>query len=122
MHERNEAGQHTGILTWFATLGAPVAWILHLSLTYPLTAFLCENGWTYVLHIISAVTGLMAVAAGLVAYLRYRRLPEQEREGLSREGSRRGFMLYLGSLLSLLFLLGIILATIPILVLDPCSF
>ena len=44
------------------------------------------------------------------------------REGLSSESSRRGFLFYLGILLSGLFLLAIILGTIPMLVLDPCLF
>lgn len=112
----------TGALTWFALLGAAVAWMLHLSLTYPLTAFYCDNGAAYALFVISGVTGLAAVAAGVAGWWGYRRLPEEEREGLSRESSRRGFMLYLGILLSGLFLLAIILATIPMLVLDPCTF
>ena len=108
---------------WFGTFGAAAAWFVHLIVVYVLVPVTCAVGGPALMYGASAALGGVAAGAGLVAWQSWRRMSEEARGDLvgDMEGSRVGFMLYGGLLASGVFLLAILLATIPIFFLDPCT-
>jgi high-affinity Fe2+/Pb2+ permease len=108
---------------WFGTTGSAVAWAVHLAITYPLVEVSCASGGRLFLYAASVVLGLVIVASWWVSWQRWRRMTPEERGSLvnSMEGTREGFMAYVGLLAGGLFMLGIILATLPMLFIDPCA-
>ena len=113
----------SGFQLWFGTAGAAVAWFVHLNLAYMLVPFTCALGGRTLLYIATVLLAGVAIAAGVVAWGQWRQMSEEERGNLvgEMEGSRQGFMLYSGLLASGVFLLAILLATLPIFFLNPCT-
>jgi hypothetical protein len=62
---------------WYGFLVGPVAWSLHLLLTYPLVPQLCPHGLDWLLHVITAVTALACVVGVVLAWQAWNRLKEQ---------------------------------------------
>lgn len=118
-----ERAEPAGFRLWFGTLGAAAAWFVHLIVVYVLVPVTCAVSGPTLMYVTSALLAGVAVAAGFVAWRSWRGLSEEERGDLigEMEGSRKGFMLYGGLLASGVFLLAILMATIPIFFLDPCT-
>ncbi|MFP4346073.1 MAG: hypothetical protein ACLFU8_15360 [Anaerolineales bacterium] len=112
-----------GFRLWFGTFGAAGAWFVHLVVVYVLVPVTCALSGPILMYVASALLIGVAVAAGLVAWSSWRQLSEEARGNLigEMEGSRKGFMLYAGLLASGVFLLAILMATIPIFFLNPCT-
>jgi hypothetical protein len=67
-----------------AVLGAPVAWMLHLLVSYAVVGLACAAGWGRAdgsLAIVTAICLAATLAAGAVAYRRWRPEPAQAAEG-----------------------------------------
>ena len=106
---------------WFALTAPGGAWFVHLVATYVLVPWSCMMGGRWAMVGGSALLAGVTVAAGWVSWSLWRRLDESERaQVMTMEGSRTGFMVFGGLLASGLFLLGIILGTIPLFFIDPC--
>jgi hypothetical protein len=120
---KEQAAEPGGFRLWFGTFGAAAAWFAHLIVVYVLVPVTCAVGGPALMYAASGALGGVAVAAGFVAWQSWRQMSEEERGDLvgEMEGSRKGFMLYGGLLASGVFLLAILLATIPIFFLDPCT-
>lgn len=118
-----EMDEPTGFRLWFGTLGAAAAWFVHLVVVYVLVPVTCALGGMTLMVAASIVLGGVAVAAGYVAWRSWSQMSDEARGNLigEMEGSRKGFMLYGGLLASGVFLLAILLATIPIFFLNPCT-
>lgn len=130
--------RHTVALAalWFGLFGAPAAWSVQLMANYALVAHGCFPSaeprstpvfgglWTVAL-VVSIVALLVAAAAFLVArrsWLSTREEHHGDREALLEVGEgRTRFMAYAGMLVSALFVLGVIMATIPLFILSPCG-
>ena len=116
------SAQPSNLVLWFSILAGPAAWAMHLSVEYFLTTAQCElaAGDTGLLMFASTAALLGLALAGLYSGVVARR--ETERVAFDRtvETKRRHFMATCGVLLSLLFLAGIVMATIPIILLEPC--
>lgn len=118
----NRPAAVSGFALWFGALGALIAWTIHFALAYPLVELVCQTGWGFLLEVISAVTFVAAVAAGVVSWRNWHAFDEAEREDLLGRGSRPAFMALLGIFAAVIFIVGIILGTIPILIgVDPCA-
>lgn len=118
------AGQEpVGRKLWFALLAPGTAWFIHLVVTYILVPWTCAIGGRVLMIGGSAVLGAITIVAGWTSWLLWRELDRGERENVLErmEGSRTGFMVFAGLLCSGLFLLAIILGTIPVLFIDPCQ-
>jgi putative membrane protein len=102
---------------WFATLGSPIAWALHLVLCYPLVGMTCRVGSTLALWLVSLATLLVCLASLLVAWFEARRLPAEGDEVVQRGR----FMARGGFWMGVLFLVVIIAETLPIPFHDPCQ-
>jgi len=106
---------------WFGVLAGPLAWLLHLGLSYPLVPLSCATEWGAVFHLISLVTALAAVAAATVAWQSWQQLRAEGPEGTVQYG-RQGFMALAGLLKSILFLAVILAQWLPVLFISPCNY
>jgi hypothetical protein len=108
---------------WFAVLAPAAAWFIHLVATYMLVPWMCVMGGRALMIGFSVLLAAVAAGAGLVSWSMWLRLEPGERSDViqTMEGSRVGFMVFAGLLASGLFLLAIILGTIPLFFIDPCS-
>jgi hypothetical protein len=107
---------------WFSILAGPAAWAAHLSIEYFLTTAKCElsAGDVGVAVMVSTIVVFGLASAGLVVgILGLRSTPEASAHH-SKEIQRRRFMATSGMILSLLFLVGLVFATIPVIFLEPC--
>lgn len=59
---------------FFALLGGPLAWTVHLLASYPLVPLACDMGTNAPLNVITAGTALVSAAAGAVGWWAHRRL------------------------------------------------
>ena len=118
----------TGTL-WFALLGGPAAWTIHLLASYPLVPLACSLQTTTPLNLVTAGTALLALAAGLTGWRAWRRLrSDRTAEGgtntadddiLDARGRAR-FMAVAGSILAVFFTYVIVVEGLPPLLQDPC--
>jgi hypothetical protein len=114
--------QPSNLLLWFSILAGPTAWGTHLSIEYFFTTAQCElaggdmRPWMAVSTALLFALCLMGLAAGFYA----RREALHSSTPDSKQTQRRRFMADCGILLSLLFFTGLVMATIPIIFLEPC--
>jgi len=121
---------------WFGLFGAPVVWSLQLMANYALVAHGCFPArvprstplfgglWTVAL-LVSVAAFVVSLAAFLVARRSWLSTHEEHhggREALLEVGEgRTRFMAYAGMLVSALFVLGVVMNTIPLFILSPCG-
>ncbi len=106
---------------WFGVLGAPLAWSLHLLVSYTLVPPICWDGGIIALHLISLALAAVALAAGLIAWREWRQTRASGQEDIHGTGSRPGFMALFGVFASVIFFVGILLIWAPIFVVNPCE-
>jgi hypothetical protein len=111
-------------LAWFGILGPPAAWAAQLLLSEAFAEVGCEAGgfssMSPVLVFITLAALAIAVAAGIVAFVRYRQAPSSDGDDARIE--RMHFMTLLGCLSSGLFIVLILLGGIvPHLVMPSCT-
>lgn len=97
---RNQAG------LWFALLGAPVAWLVHLGLSYLLVPHACAAGSAAMLHVVTVVTVVAGAGALATAW--------------RRRGAGDAFLGLVGVAISLLFVAVTLLEGIQPVLVDPC--
>lgn len=117
--ERREPPVARGAL-WFSFLGGPVAWSAHLLSSYPLVSVACRLETAAPLHLITAVTALIAAAAALTGLLCYRRVRDGGPGGLGDAFGRARFMAIGGIIMGLFFTFVILVEGFPPLLQDPC--
>jgi hypothetical protein len=111
-------------LAWFGILGPPAAWAVQLLISDAFAEVGCEAGGfssiSLVLVVITVATLAVAVAAGIVAFVRFRQTRARD-DGPARL-ERMRFMALLGCMSSGLFIVLIFLGGIvPHLVLSTCT-
>lgn len=108
---------------WFIVLAPGAAWFTHLVVMYVLVPWTCAIGGQALMIGGSGLLAAVTVSAGLVSWSLWRRMKQSARDNILQqmEGSRVSFMVFAGLLFSGLFLLAIILGTIPLFFIDPCS-
>jgi hypothetical protein len=118
-----QVAEPEGFRLWFGTFGAAVAWFAHLVVVYVLVPVTCALGGEVLMWVVSALFIAVAIAAGLTAWSSWQGMDDEAQGNVigEMEGSRRGFMLYGGLLASGVFLLAILMATIPTFFLNPCT-
>lgn len=94
----------------FAVLGAPGAWLAHLSLSYLLVPRACGSGTSLWLHLVTAVTAAVALAATVVA----------ARIRAASTATVPQFVGTLGLFVGTLFLVATLVEGLPVLFIDPC--
>lgn len=118
-------------------LAGPIVWSLHLIVVEFLLSSACAPGpggfsgftvlgaagWRFVLLIVTAVFALLVLGADLIAYRAWRetRIGTRLTGEVGGPAGRSGWMALAGVLLSSLFLIGILLAGVPIFWLSGCT-
>jgi hypothetical protein len=108
-------------LLWFAALGGVTAWAVHLMVVYPLVHVACDLGSDLSLHVVSAVTLVIAIVSTVVAWKIWKDTGASMVDSLRGEAGRTPFMSLGGFAFGLMMILGIIYGWIPIFVLDACA-
>ncbi len=100
---------------WGGIMAGPLAWIVQLSLSYPIAQLACHAGFASqhpgMLHAISAAALLTAFAGLLLAWTMWKRRVEE----------RERFMALLGVLSSAVFALVVIATWIPSFIMHNCE-
>ncbi|HEY8470225.1 MAG TPA: hypothetical protein VIL18_11310 [Longimicrobiales bacterium] len=110
-----------------AVFGGPIAWSLHLLVSYFLVALFCNTGWPGLGIALAGATVLAAAAAagsGLVAWRAWREHVDGQPWDAALSDPRgwaTGFLLVIGMVAAGLFLLIILLAGLPPIFLSECS-
>jgi hypothetical protein len=107
------------VMLWFAFLGPPVAWIVHIGARYPLVPTACSHDFPLLLHFVTIATLAATVGSGIAAGVLYRR---SQRAASTKERAvvRLRYMAVGGLLLSVLFSTVILAELVPALMQDPC--
>lgn len=102
-------------LLLFAVFGGTSAWTVHLIASYTIANYLCGNAVAvWLLHGVTVVAGLAAIAAITLAMIELRRvndLPERERALIDR---RTQFLMSGGVLLGALGLMAIVFGELAV--------
>jgi choline-glycine betaine transporter len=107
-------------LLWAGVLLGPTAWVLDEGLSYAFTQHSCSTGHFYVLHVITALCFVLAIAGAVIARVQLAKLgPGSEKGGGSHDLS--WWMAVLGICLGIGFSLVIIALAVPKLLLSPCD-
>ena len=115
------AGERGTLGLWFGILAGPLAWTVHLLLSYALLSLACSTGLGWILHAVTLLTAALTGWAGLVAHRAWQRHRADPRDGVRgpRSGWRR-FMALAGVVMSALFFAAILLEGLPVAILSPC--
>ncbi|MBW3634144.1 MAG: hypothetical protein KY456_14055 [Chloroflexi bacterium] len=105
---------------WFGVLGGPIAWSLHLVISYLLVRPVCWDGGILALHLISLGLVLTALAAAAVSWRQWRSARDSADADMHGTGSRVGFMAVFGILSGVLFAVATVVAWVPIFLIGPC--
>lgn len=119
--ERREevASTRTSVALWFALLGGPAAGLLNVMASYPAVDRACVNDSSVILHVLSLICLLVAIAAGWTAWSLRQRIGDwPSTAGGMRPRAR--FMTTVALLTSSAAVFGIILQWIPIFYLGAC--
>jgi hypothetical protein len=117
-----QTGEGPGLFRlWFGFLGAAVAWGLHVLTSYPLVPYACAANATWLLYLTTGVLLVVAVASGITAWGSWRELGGVREGNLFGEDTRSGFMAFFGLLSSGFFVLALLMASLPLFLVDPCA-
>jgi hypothetical protein len=105
---------------WIGILAGPIAWASDLLVRYALVHWSCGTQETTVLKLISAVSLLLVVCGGIVAWRAFRQTPSWAQTDGGRPVDRGRFMAMLGILSSSLFAVVVVAGAMPQWVLDAC--
>lgn len=100
-------------------LAAPVAWLLHLAVSYALVGTTCRSGSAWIHHAVSAAALAIAIPGGWAAWKEWKSTPKDE-ESAPRARHRTHFLAISGIVNSLFFGLIIILTWAAAFVVPPC--
>lgn len=106
------ATEKSAVPLWIGVLTGPLVWFFHMEANFALVEWACPNH-DWILHVVSAVSLLLAAIAGLIAWREWR-----DPAGLSRGGQ---YLAVLGVMLSAGFFLVILSQEIPTWFLTPCQ-
>jgi hypothetical protein len=117
--EFNKAGCILSL--WTGMLAAPFAFLLNLQISYMLVPWVCVTGQLFWLHLAGALTLLLALAGGFLAWRNWKKSGQEWRSHERSVESRSRFMAILGLMMSGLFSLIILAQWIANLIIGPCQ-
>jgi hypothetical protein len=106
---------------WAGILAGPLAWGLHLQVSYALTQTACDTGHQWLLHLVSLGALLVVAAGGINALRLWRGLPAVSTNEGEELWTRSRFMALFGMAFSAFFGLVILAAWIPSWMLGACA-
>lgn len=107
---------------WFGFLGPPVLWAARLCTAYVLVPAACDRGGLPALHAVTAAALAGTIAAGFVAWRRWRAAATAEGPAAAGEptGGRTRFLGIAGVLSAALFATAIVAEGLANVLVDPC--
>jgi hypothetical protein len=108
------------LVLWATWAIGPVAWTLHLMVSYLLVEWVCGTGNVWVLHGVTLATVLMAAAGGLIAWRQWTAAGRRWPGAGGDPASRTRFLAVGGLIISLLSALIILAEGIPNFILSAC--
>jgi hypothetical protein len=136
---RHQASYHHQVSrTWLGIFGAPVAWVIQMSLIEPIAAYACYPRqvplsaplWTelpFMLAIISLACLAGGLFSGYIALDFWRRTGHsltgalQETQVIEVDEGQTRFLAMLGMMSSFLFIVAILFTSCAVLLVSPCS-
>lgn len=105
---------------WTGLLAGPLAFAANLQVNYMLVDVACQTGPRIVLHLSPALSALLTLGAGVMAWQAWQDL---ERPAMPEAAwvPRGKFMAISGVLMSGMFLLVVLAQWIPVFVVNPCQ-
>ena len=122
--ERSEHVIRAGRTPWglWWSLGAGfIAWSTDLGLSYMLEQHSCSTGHHYVLHVIDAVSLVIALSGFGTGLVEFKRFPGSTSEEGGSPFDRAHFQALLGMAFSLVFAVVIVAGSVPRWILSPCE-
>ncbi len=117
--EARTAGERAAL--WFGVLGGIGAWAAHLGLSWRLVGYACTHDSTLWLHVVTLVAALITLAALVTAWTRWRSAAGEVDSAASVSVETNQFMGLLGTIVSALFLLLILVEGVGPFVLEACG-
>lgn len=108
-------------LIWCAMFAGPFAWACDLGFSYVLEQHACSTGHHYVLHLITVVCALIALAGFAAGFAAYKRVPAEAEDHGMRPMDRTHFQTLFGMIFSLAFMVVIVAEAVPRWILHPCQ-
>lgn len=108
------------LLLWTGWVVGPVAWALHILLSYPLMEWVCRTDNYWVLHTLTLATLLMAAVGALVAWRQWTAVGRQWPDANGDPMTRTRFLAASGLIISGLSMLLIVIEGIPNFMLSAC--
>ena len=116
---------------WFGTAAGAAAWALHGFTCFVISADLCQTGGVVgslgttglriLLAAITAVALAVAIAGGVISFRNWRAVENHAGITHAEAPNREAFMALVGVFLSTVFVVGIIWAGIPLIVVNVCT-
>ena len=99
---------------------APLAWAADLVISYALVQHACSTGHHYLLHVVSVVCFVIALAGAVLSWRQYQHVSQGNDEGGSAF-DRSHFLALLGIATSVWFVVVIVASAVPRWILSPCD-
>jgi len=115
----NAARTRTSLALWFAMLGGPAAGFVNVMISYPVVDRACVGDSSVLLHLLTVVFLLVAIAAGFTAWRLRQRLGDWPSTAVGPL-PRSHFMTTVGLLTASVAVFGIVLQWIPVFFLGAC--
>lgn len=114
---------------WFLVFTPPIAWTLHLAISYSLHPTACESSNRALLWLVSIVLVVIPTITGWRAFVFWHSLPDPYAGGAAgapedaepRQRGRERFLAVTGFVFSCLFILIVIGQSVPTILLRPCD-
>ena len=104
---------------WSGLVGAPLVWMVTLTVAFGLTPWACTRQHARVLHIVTVLGIAAALAAGMASWRAWAAVGRRRDDGPGE--TRQRFMAGLGVATSALFALVILAMEVPVLLLRVCD-
>ncbi len=116
-----EKTEHEAKLLVAGMLAAPVAWLLHLVVSYAIVETTCEHGAYWLHHLVTLLALLLVLPGGWAAWKEWSVTPKDV-EDAPRGRHRTHFLAIAGMVNTVFFGLIILLAWSAAIVVGPCDF
>lgn len=121
----NDASQKESRATlaalWFGLAAPPLAWFIHLNVSYVVGSYLCEVDATWALHVATLLALALSAAGVVVSWRRWRATSGRVDMEAGNSLARSRFMAIGGFVMGVLFTFTIALAGVVNFFLDPCG-
>ncbi len=114
------APQRRAFWLWVGMLGGPIFWLVQLIVGYGFVTYACDHAARAPLYALAAVTALLTIAAGYLAWTNWQRATDRRWSDLDEPVSASSFLGGAGVFMSLLFLYLIVLTGVGAFFLNAC--